>query len=182
MGFEGSKYESKRDVKDVAKLVRADLAALVKKGELPKGFKASVTIDRFSGGCSLDVRVTAAPGVPIYNRERLLLDTLEPNAYHHGAGVPPLNTEEATALIKLVEGVVNAYRRDNSDLMTDYFDVSFYSDVKFDWSLEKADREAALAEIKAKIEADKAALAAPAKPASLRDRLAAAYEAANDNA
>jgi hypothetical protein len=41
-------------------------------------------------------------------------------------------TGEAKAVYEKVDSIVNAYNRDNSDIMTDYFDVDYYGTVQLD--------------------------------------------------
>jgi hypothetical protein len=41
-------------------------------------------------------------------------------------------TPEARAIYDKVDSITNAYNRDNSDIMTDYFDVDYYGTVTFD--------------------------------------------------
>lgn len=45
------------------------------------------------------------------------------------------------ALLKQLEGIAEEYRRDDSDIQTDYFNCNFYLHVKFDHELEREDRE-----------------------------------------
>jgi hypothetical protein len=107
-GFKGSKYESGRDVKEVAKLVRKDL-----KAEFGKGYKFSVRISRYAGGQSLTVELVAVPGpMPFYSRERALAD-------ERGEVVrEPFRSPELAAIVERMDKVVTAYHFDDSDSMT----------------------------------------------------------------
>jgi hypothetical protein len=132
----GSKYQQGRDIAEVAKDVRKDLRAAVKARQLPKGFKASVRIERYSMGRSLNVVVKAAPGVQIFNDTYLA-------AMGKGLSWPPSDraawpkhgrfTAEGVALQKTVEDICNAYNYDRSDSMTDYYNTAFHLD--FRWAL-----------------------------------------------
>lgn len=96
--LEGSKFESVKgmDVKDIAKLIRAELK------ELP--YKTSVKIERYSMGRSINVDVYL-PAYPTH--------------------------EEQDPIRKAIRAVTDQYNFDNSDPMTDYFSVNFYSNVSF---------------------------------------------------
>lgn len=143
--FRGSNYDTteRLDIADIAKLVRADIKAAKKEGKLPKkGFKVSVRIDRFAGGCSLDVTVKAAP-FQVLNPE--YLDWEETEEAKHNAW-PPVGLERLTptadAALKLLKGILGSYNRDNSDIQTDYWDVRFYGHVDYDYDLTRAERTA----------------------------------------
>jgi len=124
----GSKYIQGQDVAEIAKALRVDIREAVRAGELPAGLKASVTISRFSMGCSLSVNVTALPaGFPVLAGD--------PECPHAKA-------PETCALLKQLEGLVDAYRRDDSDSSVDYFSCNFYKHVEIHWQLEKVLREA----------------------------------------
>jgi hypothetical protein len=138
----GAKYdETKRlDIAEIAKLVRADIKAAKKEGKLPKkGFKTSVRIERFSGGCSLNISVKTSP-FQVLNPEYLTWEAENP----HECKPYWLDryTPEAKAALELLKGIMGSYNRDNSDTMSDYFDVRFYGDAGFDWELERAERDA----------------------------------------
>jgi len=94
---------------------------------------------RFAGGSSIDGTVTAAPGVPVWNIERLLAESRgEPTheiPYYH---------EEARAVLKTLDNLLRAYNYDGSDTMTDYFDVNFYQSIDFSHGMCEADRAKAL--------------------------------------
>lgn len=122
----GSKHDETRnlDISEIAKLIRKDLKAAQAAGHLPADATFSVTIDRFSGGQSLDVTILGMPDTWTY-----VSPGLEPNYAEyipaHGG-----QTDEATAAVRKIEGVVFAYNYDGSDTQSDYFDVRFYSNVK----------------------------------------------------
>ena len=109
-GFKGPKYQGYRPVKVVAQDVRRDLKDAVANGELPQGLKFSVKSDN-RGTNAVRVRVSGVA------RTRDDYGRL---------------TGEAKAVYDKVDSIVNAYNRDNSDIMTDYFDVDYYGTVQLD--------------------------------------------------
>jgi hypothetical protein len=117
----GSKYQKDLGVVAIAKLVRIDIRAAIKAGNLPKGLKCSVRIDRYSMGQSLDVTVKACPGA-------CPLDA---------TGFP--RRDDAT--LALLRTIVAAYNFDGSDLMSDYYHVNFSSSVSYCHELRAAWRE-----------------------------------------
>lgn len=133
--FRGSRYESTRDLDlaEIAKLVRADLRDLVK-----RGFKCAVRISRFSGGQSLKVEVKSTPqGFRVLNQERLAWEREHP---HQHCTHLAIFSDEAIEVQRKIESLVASYNRDNSDTQTDYFDVRFYSSVSFAFELTRAER------------------------------------------
>jgi hypothetical protein len=109
-GFKGPKYQGYRKVTVVAQDVRRDLKDAVANGELPQGLKFSVKSDS-RGTNAVRVRVSGSPKTrDDYGRL----------------------TGEAKAVYDKVDSIVNAYNRDNSDIMTDYFDVDYYGTVQLD--------------------------------------------------
>jgi hypothetical protein len=121
--FRGSKYDRDRDVASIAKLLRADIKAARKDGTLvlPADTKVSVTIDRFSMGCSVHVRIYDLPAELMYNAPGTELT----NGYPYSGGSHPYR-QAAEARIK---ELMDAYLRDNSDSQSDYSDVNFYGSV-----------------------------------------------------
>lgn len=109
-GSKGPKYIGRRPVKEVSMDIRRDLKDAVASGELPAGLKFSVKSDN-RGTNAVRVRVSGAPRTRDENG-RL--------------------TGEAKAIYDKVDSIVNAYNRDNSDMMTDYFDVDYYGTVQLD--------------------------------------------------
>jgi len=119
-GSEGSQYQATKhlNVKEVAKLVRNDL-----KDPVFEGLKFSVRIDRFAGGQSLDVTVMDAPADFVVENPNYDRNDHRSSRY----------SDNAVALLKVVERVVNKYNYDDSNGMIDYFSTNFYSSVSFDW-------------------------------------------------
>ena len=110
-GFKGPKYQGYRPTKVVAQDIRRDLKDAVANGELPAGLKFSVKIG--SGRSSaINVRVSGIQATRDPDRGGL--------------------TGEAKAVYEKVDRITNAYNRDDSDMMTDYFDVDYYGFVRID--------------------------------------------------
>ena len=125
----GQKYQRGRDIKDIAKLVRRDLKAAIQAKTLPGG-KYSVTIDRFSGGQSLDVKVSnlKTPFL-MQNPERILLENCKADHCHPTL---PRFSKRGKAYLDTIEFIVAAYNFDGSDTNVDYWNVNFYSNTGFD--------------------------------------------------
>jgi len=98
----GSKYEQVKnmDIKDIAKLVRADL-----KKVYPQ-YRFSVRIDRFAMGQRMDV-------------------VIKDSEFERSGRTP-----EARRLENEVLKIVDQYNYDDSDSMSDHFDVNFYTNVR----------------------------------------------------
>jgi hypothetical protein len=107
--------------KETAARIRADIKNLQKHGGLPAG-KFSVTMDRFAGGSSIDVRVVDVDAV-MFSGERFAAELRDPRAYHYDE---PRMTPEGERIMALLNKVAGVYHEDKSDIMTDYFNVNFY--------------------------------------------------------
>lgn len=99
----GSKYNQELDIKSIAVLIRADI-----KAQLP-AVKASVRIERYSLGQAIHIEVKTQ--VPVYAYGRTM-------------------TEPAKALRAKVQAICDSYNYDDSDVMTDYFNVNFSTHIK----------------------------------------------------
>ncbi len=145
----GKKYEKGLDVKEIAKRFREEVAEGVKTGTLPKGLKVSVKISRYSGGRSIDVEVVACP-FAVANPERLAVElaqgknTFLPECHY------PILTPAAKELQTKLDGMLQAYNFDGSEIQSDYFHVNFYGNAKISWKLLDLERAAFRA---AKVEA-----------------------------
>jgi hypothetical protein len=113
-----------RDVTEVAKLVRADIAKAIAARQLPKGLTASVRSDKYSMGQSLKVEVIPPPWLVV--RVRRPESDYQAQAY----GIHDVLSPEAAMIRERVQWIVNRYNRNDSDLSTDYHDVNFYDDVQ----------------------------------------------------
>lgn len=141
----GSKYDATRDLspREVSARIRQDIKEAQKRGEIEKGAKISVRMDSYSGGWSVDVRVTDLPegfrvtSVPYASWVKQFgTSKLAPMAHRD------TRSDAYNALISKLESIRNAYNRDNSDSMVDYFDVRYYGSAGIDWTVVR-DREAA---------------------------------------
>lgn len=127
--FRGAKYDSNLSRKQIAVLVRGEIKAAIKSGAIPAGTKVSVTIGGYK---SVDIRIKAFPG-PVES-PAFVLARRGFNLWPHD---PPFISKGGTdryapafgAVVDLIEAMLTAYNRDNSDSQTDYFDTNFYSHV-----------------------------------------------------
>lgn len=135
----GEKYASTKGLKrpEIAKLIRADIAAEVKAGTLPKG-RYSVRTETYSGGGSIDITISDVVGIPIVNLDRLRYHRDNP---HTTYGCEPANVRERwspemRAVITKLEQIHGSYNYDGSDSMADFFDVRYYGSVSVDCTWE----------------------------------------------
>lgn len=133
----GTKYNKELTITEIAKNVRADIKQAIKSHQLPQGTKVSVKVERYSMGQSLNLKVTALPGVTVENDRWVALW----NQGEHqrlvywcsvkGAAVVGRITNEAHMVEQLLKDLANAYNFDKSDSMTDYYHVNFHTHVRF---------------------------------------------------
>jgi hypothetical protein len=129
--------------KELAAFVRADIKACQKKGQLPKDMKVSVRIQSYSGGGSINVRVTEAG-----------FKVCEDSYLHNAAGGHYRNenagylTVQAEAVKNKLSAILAAYNYDDSEIQTDYFDVRFYGHAEYDYNLVGAEVDAYKANMK----------------------------------
>lgn len=102
-------YKTFADIKDIAKEIRKDL-----KEVFGKEFKFSVRIQRFSGGQAINIDIKKAPTYACYT------DT---------ESYPDSRTYVKKYVLDKIKEIINHYNYNNSDIMTDYFDVGFYSHI-----------------------------------------------------
>lgn len=127
-GFKGSKYVAGRSRKEIASLIRQDIKAGIKSGEYPKGLKCSIRLS----GSSIDCDIVGLPaGFPVWNEE-----------FGGGHRCESMWDPKFSELRNKLRALVQSYRYDNSDAMTDYFDVNFYGgyfdlDYRFEAELRK---------------------------------------------
>lgn len=134
-GWAGKKYEETRNlpIKEIAKRVKKEVLA-----KHPY-ISISIRTKHFSGGRSLDVDITAYPK---HFLEKKLLYTEMQNIPEDK--IPKYawvasEDENAKALIKDIEHIVNQYRYDDSDGMIDYYATNFYLSVQFDHDLRRTE-------------------------------------------
>jgi hypothetical protein len=136
----GSKFDSDRDVRETAKLVRKDL-----KAALP-GFKFSVKISRYSMGQSITVTATAVPaGFEINSRARAANELAGRDA-HDADGRPVVLLSDAAAAARdTVEDILAAYNRTHGR------NAYFYGFFNWDTDLNEADRASVRAAVQAEL-------------------------------
>lgn len=140
--FRGAKFEAVRslDVKEIAKRMRADVKAL----KLPAGFKVRIWIERFAGGQSIDLRVDEVPeGFKFWSVKMAAWRKQFGDNFDHRAPLrgDEQHSAEYNELRGKLDAIYMAYKRDNSDSQSDYFNVNFYGSVGFagDWAALKAE-------------------------------------------
>lgn len=148
----GAKYEATQrlDVAEIAKRMRKDIAEAIASGTLPTGIKVAVNIRRFSGGCAIDMRVRALPtGMDLHSADWLRWNRDFPEAGYHLCPIRECWSPEAAAALERLKAIHSSYNRDNSDSMSDYFDVNYYGQAEFDWQLRSNAKAAELAQLDA---------------------------------
>lgn len=137
-GSEGSKYRenSNLSIKEIAALIRKEARAFAKKN----GIKVSVKYDGFSGGTSIDMRITEITFNP-YSEEytQVLKDgkVEEWTRDWYTNGRPKQFNEKYNSILKELNRIHGQYNYDDCDYMTDYFSVNYYGNVQIDWECNK---------------------------------------------
>jgi hypothetical protein len=135
----GAKYDSKLSSKEIAAVIRQNIKNAIATGKLPKGLKVSVRYDHFSGGTSIDARITAWPeGFMWLNPDWCVLNTERPDQAHPST---PRYTKQGKTVLEALKEIHGSYNHDGSDSMVDHFDVKYYGAVDVDWELEKPECE-----------------------------------------
>ena len=119
---QGKKYNKNLDVKEIAKLVREDI-----KKELPN-IKTSVRIERYSMGRSINIEVIELnynPFNKLWVKQMVKDDLITESMY----------IKDFQLIMDKLKEIVNNYNYNNSDGMTDYFDVNFYSNIVIEGEL-----------------------------------------------
>ena len=121
-GWEGEKFNNDLTTTEIAKLLRTQ----IRKTEAFKEFKISVRSEYFSMGSAINVTITQIPdGFIIKNKN------------YNGANMNiSRRTDNANALIGILETMGNKYKRDDSDGQIDYFDTNFYLHVSYDYRID----------------------------------------------
>ena len=129
----------------IAKAVRTDIKQAVTEGLLPSRWSYSVASDTFSGGRSVDVVVRDCPDAWAHDPDTCLATRRE-----HGEGEltgcllcadrKRMLSGEAEAADMTLKRIHDAYNHDGSDITTDYFDVRYYGQVRFETVHEQARR------------------------------------------
>lgn len=130
----GVLYESGRDTVVCAKMIRDDIARAQKHGAFA-GLKVSVRVERYSMGSTVHVNITKSVGdvmrAAYATRSALNIHTNREECY----------TPRILRALRWLEMIVDQYRRDDSDMMSDYYSVNFSHSVGVDWRVEGAERE-----------------------------------------
>jgi hypothetical protein len=137
----GSEYRPNLDVKEIAKRIRVQIKEHIAANKLPKG-KYSVVIERFAGGRAINITVKEFE-FPILDPEGVRLRQGDPNSGHS----IPYYSLIALLTQETLEGLLNAFRMDDSDGMIDYFRTNFYGHVRFNYDLENRERDAILKKV-----------------------------------
>jgi hypothetical protein len=126
----GSKYAMTRGLSyaQIAQLIRSDIKHAVSEGRLPANAKYSVRTRTFSGGGAIDVVLKDLPGAWVPQDDAKCAGGWCNTHDYHYDGCPAaehLSTTAANALEVLRE-IHSSYNYNDSDSMTDYFDVNYY--------------------------------------------------------
>ncbi|WP_142850693.1 hypothetical protein [Telmatospirillum sp. J64-1] len=141
----GAKYDATKGLsrKEIAARIRADIKEAQKAGKIDKGVKVSVRTSTYSGGGSIDLTVTALPeSFRLWSPEYVAWVQENPHDPYPPFAYTDQRSGEYNALMETLRSIQQAYNRDNSDSMSDYFDCRFYGDVSLDWRLEAERRKA----------------------------------------
>ncbi len=122
---------------EIARLIREDIKTAKKAGLLPKALKVSVRRDYFAGGSSIDCMITKAPFLCI-NPEYIAEYDANPHQFGNYEARPL--TIDCYRALQVIQLIVDQYNYDNSDSMTDYFDVNFYDHVSIHWEYESNEK------------------------------------------
>lgn len=119
-GVVGKNYDSKLDSSAIAKRVKDAIQ------EKYDGCKVSITVDKFSGGRSIDISIKDF-GFNPFTKE--YLNSLNIEDYKEQVDI---YNSKAEKIEKDCSVILESYNFDKSDRMTDYFFVNFYSSVSID--------------------------------------------------
>jgi hypothetical protein len=141
MNFVGKKYDSNLTLTEISKRIKAEiklarkygageatpgsLATVDPIGQAPAGIKFSVRQPHYG---AIDITLSNLPAAWAWERGYL---------QSHAGPIGKETWVETSALRALkveLKLLMSAYNYDGSDVMTDYFDVRFYGDVRVDWS------------------------------------------------
>ena len=135
--FKGEKYtKGYQTSADLAKAIRTDIAIAKKGTILPKTLKVSVRKNDYSMGRSITINIKQLPeGMNALHPEYVKWMKANPNGYRSDFLDANLSLKshlslELMQIIKTLKKLGNAYNYDNSDVMTDYFDVDYYLQIE----------------------------------------------------
>lgn len=116
-GWEGARYNSKLSIKEVAARVK-----YYAKQRWPK-FKFSVRTQYYSGGASIHLTLLSGPVTAIIGDREYISTCGDLKGYENEI------SNEVYNVVNDVCDYMRSYNYDNSDVMTDYFSVNFYTDI-----------------------------------------------------
>lgn len=136
-GWYGAKYDPKRSLTDIAKMIREEIKLLRKIGNLESDGAVAIPspIADMPAGIKVSVRQ------PHYGSIVITLSGI-PAEWGWTRGVDPrdfwrkecwLHTPALESLMTELRTLMSAYRYDRSDAMVDYYDTNFYGRVDVDW-------------------------------------------------
>lgn len=110
----GDLYTGYRDITSINKDARAEFKRAQKAGYIPRSLKFSVTGDKYSGGQSMSVNVTGVDQESLVAQDEGRLGRYSP---------------EGKELNRRISSIAEAWNRDDSEAMVDYFDNTYYCHV-----------------------------------------------------
>lgn len=123
----GAKYEGWQDAAVIAKKIRADFKEAKKAGLFPADVKVSVRCQKYAGGQSIKACLSG------WEREAVSEEYSDDSVVMGYQG--RRMTEKAQMVQRKAREIVSAYNRNASDAMIDYFDVTYYSNADWDYTL-----------------------------------------------
>lgn len=138
--WQGAKYVSGREPREIARLIREEIKSEVKAGRLPSWLRVGVRSEWSGHAKSIDITVKGAPTFELWSTARARFDA-RPARETYGVTPPAMLTQAARDIVAAVEAVANRFGYDKSDLVTDYHNSAFFLSVDFDGALRTASRE-----------------------------------------
>jgi curved DNA-binding protein CbpA len=117
-GWAGKNYQCGQDIADIAKNIRSYCK------EIYPAYKFSVSISRYSGGCSMSVYLMEAPH-QVFTDETI--KDIQINQFYINNDTRM--NELTKAIFTDINNQINSYRYDDSDSQIDYFSTNFYYDL-----------------------------------------------------
>jgi hypothetical protein len=128
----GARYETSRDTKEVAKVMRSEIRAQIRAGAIPRDWRISVRLRRCTWTRAIDI--TARSPRPIYEVEPRSYPPFGPVRPHPRTGEPIYGwvdalTIEARRVYETLQEIHEAHNHDGSDVVTDYVDRKYLGSV-----------------------------------------------------
>jgi hypothetical protein len=134
----GSELDINLDVKEIAKRLRVSIKAMQKAG-IFSDMKVSVRISRYSMGQGISVEITKWDG-RIYNPE-----FVKANHLNRDTSEIERHPARAAQALKVLRLMGDQWNYNNSDSRTDYYEVNYHLDVRFEVGMANEDYAAVLA-------------------------------------